>query len=114
MTVKTLLGFWVHKIPVPGKLWGRYYRYDDLKVDFWHFFGFWLDKDTDNLSNVGMKINKIGVGGSRPGTSDAECPGKGYFFCKQEPFLRAFFLGAFAPLEGHVYDGDCPVAGQVF
>jgi len=44
-----------------------------------------------------------GVGGSGPGTNDVKCPDKGYFF-----------LGAFAPLEGKVFDGECPDAGQVF
>ena len=84
------------------------------KLIFQSFFGFCLDKKSDTLLNVVM--NKIidGVGGTGPGTSDAECPSKGYFFGKQEPFLRAFFLGAFAPLEGKVFDGICPVAGQVF
>jgi len=85
-----------------------------LKVDFWHFFGFWLDKDTDNLSNTGMNKKTDGVGGLGPGPNEAKCPEKGYFFWRPELFGRAFFLGGFAPIEGKDFYGECPEAGQVF
>jgi len=78
------------------------------------FLGFCLDIESDNLSNVVMRRKFDVYHGSKPSLTEAKCPETGYFFGKQEPFLRAFFLGAFAPLEGQWYYGECPDAGHVF